>query len=94
MLHDSPDHASSLPQRIPRPIVIRPRLIDLLNKHSINTVFLARAAHLQVSTVRAMVLQEMPVQPVVAMQCLHGLWELTGQRYLLTDIDMPTLPYS
>jgi hypothetical protein len=89
-LHDSL-HTTPL---FPRPVIVKPRLVDLLNRHHISTAHLARAARLQVSTVRAMALEEKPVQPVVAMQVLHGLWELTGQRYLLTDIDIAVLPYN
>jgi hypothetical protein len=92
-LHDAPG-APPFPQRIPRPIVIKPRLVDLINKHHISTAHLARAARLRMDTVRAMALQGEAVKPVIAMQVLHGLWVLTGQRYLLTDIDMPTLPYN
>jgi hypothetical protein len=87
-------HEAPFPQRYPRPVIVKPRLIDLLNKHGVNTVFLARAARLKVNIVRAMALQGMPVQPVIAMQALCGLMELTGQRYLLTDVDIPLLPYS
>ncbi|GHO99632.1 hypothetical protein KSF_096800 [Reticulibacter mediterranei] len=72
----------------------KPGLIDLLNTHSVNTVFLARAARLPIVTVRAMALQGKPVQPVVAMQVLYGLWVLTGQRYLLTDVNISVLPYN
>jgi hypothetical protein len=91
--YEVPQHTQS-PSQYPRPILVKPRLIDLLNKHGVNTVFLARAAHLKVSIVRAMALKGMVVQPVVAMQVLYGIWELTGTRYLLIDVDMPTLPYS
>jgi hypothetical protein len=85
-LHDSPG-------TFPRPIIVKPRLIDLINKHHVNTAHLARAARLRMDTVRAMALQGKAVHPVVAMQVLYGLWELTGTRYLLMDVDMPTLPY-
>jgi hypothetical protein len=91
MLHDSPPSL----QHIPRPIIAKPRLIDLINRYpNVNTIHLARAAHLRIDTVRAMALEEMPVQPVVAMQVLCGLWELTGKRYLLTDVDIAVLPYN
>jgi hypothetical protein len=74
--------------------MVKPRLIDLLNRHHICTVHLAHAAHLRVDTVRAIALQGKAVQPVVAMQVLHGLWELTGRQYMLTDVDIAVLPYS
>ncbi|GHO98133.1 hypothetical protein KSF_081810 [Reticulibacter mediterranei] len=82
------------PTRFPRPLIVKPRLIDVLNRHHINTIFLARSARLPIVTVRAMALQGKPVQPVVAMQVLYGLRVLTGQRYLLTDVDISVLPYN
>jgi hypothetical protein len=88
-LHDMPSLKHN-----PRSIMVKPRLLDLLNKHHICTVHLARAAHLQVNTVRAIALQGKAVQPVVAMQVLHGLWELTGRQYVLTDVDIAVLPYN
>jgi hypothetical protein len=78
----------------PQPIGGKPGLLDLINKHHVSTVHLARAARLRIATVRAMALQGKPVQPVVAMQVLYGLWELTGERYVLTDVDIPTLSYN
>jgi hypothetical protein len=81
------------PQHNPQACFARPQLIDLLNKHKINTIHLARAARLRTITVRSMALQRKPVQPVVAMQVLHGIEELTGKHYIITDIDMPVLPY-
>lgn len=88
-LHEAPGTPS-----FPRPIIVKPRLIDLINKHHINTVFLARAAHLRAATVRAMALEGKAVQPVVAMQILGGLEALTGITYTLSDIDMPIIPYN
>ncbi|GHO99462.1 hypothetical protein KSF_095100 [Reticulibacter mediterranei] len=85
-------HALHL-QRNLHPVTIKPRLIDLLNKHNISTVHLARAARLRLETVRAMALQGKTVQPVVAMQVLYGLWELSSKRYVLTDVDIAVLPY-
>jgi hypothetical protein len=71
-----------------------PKLIDLLNKHKVSAIHLAHAARLHVSIVRAMTWQGKPVQPMVAMQLLYGLLQLTGQRYYLTDVDIAVLPYN
>ncbi len=73
---------------------VNPRLLDLINKHHVSTIHPAHAAGLRIDTVRAMALQGKPVQPVVAMQVLYGLWELTGKRYLITQVDMPLLSYN
>lgn len=80
-------------QDYPQPDRIKPGLIDLINKHKVSTIHLAHAARLHVNTVRAMTWQRKPVQPVVAMQLLYGLLLLTGQRYILTDVDIAILPY-
>ena len=91
--YQMPQHTSPLQPNL-HTVSIKPRLIDLLNKHRINTIHLACAARLRLDTVRAIALQYKPVQPVVAMQVLHGLWELTGRQYMLVDIDMPILSYN
>jgi len=80
-------------QNHPQPNRAKPGLIDLINKHKVSTIHLAHAARLHVSTVRAMTWQGKPVQPVVAMQLLYGLRLLTGQRYVLTDVNIAVLPY-
>ncbi len=72
----------------------KPRLIDLINKHKVSSIRLAHAARLHVSIVRAMTWQGKPVQPMVAMQLLYGLLQLTGQQYCLTDVDMAVLAYN
>jgi hypothetical protein len=59
---------------------MKPRLIDLINLHKVSSIHLAHAARLHVSIVRAMTWQGKPVQPLVAMQLLYGLLQLTGQR--------------
>jgi len=93
-LHE-PAPGASFPHRYPRPVIVKPRLIDLINKFpNVNIIHLARASRLQLNTVRAMALESKPVQPVVAMQVLSGLWELTGTRYSLTDVDIAVLPYN
>ena len=84
---------ASLFSQQPQPIIIKPRLVDLINTHHVSMIHLARASRLQVDVVHAMALRGEAVQPVVAMQVLCGLLALTGTRYALRDVDISIQSY-
>ncbi len=64
----------------------KPTLLQLREKHGINTVVLAEAAGVRPDVVYAMLVGR-PVEKEDVEKILHGVRELTGVSYSAEDID-------
>jgi hypothetical protein len=65
----------------------KPTLVQLLNRHRVNMIRLARVTRVQVGAVRAMA-KRSPVPEAPAQQVLSGFEPLVGVRYTLQEVDV------
>ncbi len=65
----------------------KPTLVQLLNRHRVNMIRLARVTRVQVAAVRAMA-KRSPVPEALAEQVLSGFETLVGVRYTLEEVDV------
>jgi hypothetical protein len=68
-------------------VVEKPTFVQLLNRHKVNMISLARVTRVQVGTVHAMA-RRSPVSAMLAARVLAGFEKLAGVRYTLMDVDV------